>query len=154
LLDLLAPRNQPDPCVPEALPGGNVAYGKPVRASAALPAEPPANAVDESLGTQWGSGSDAPQWIEIDLQEAYRVTEVRLLVAQYPEGPTIHRVYLRRARDWEQAYEFAGETRPGDWLILMPAAPFDDVTAVRVETVSSPSWVAWSEIQVLGEATP
>ena len=153
MLDLLAPVNQPDPCVPAAIPGGNVAYGKPVGASASLPAEPPSNAVDESAGTQWGSGSDAPQWIEVDLQGAYRVTEVRLLVSQYPEGPTVHRVYFRRAGVLERIHDFAGDTHPGDWLIFSSPVPSDDVTAVRVETLSSPSWVAWSEIQVYGETT-
>jgi hypothetical protein len=152
LLDLLAPVHQPDPCEAVTVAGGNIAYGKPVDASASLPAEPPSNAVDESAGTQWGSGGDAPQWLEVDLEGVYRVTEVRLLVAQYPEGPTIHRVYLRRGGNWEPANEFSGETRPGDWLLLAPAVPFDNVTAVRVDTVSSPSWVAWSEIQVYGDA--
>jgi hypothetical protein len=153
LLDLLAPVNQPDPCSPVAIPGGNAAYGKPVLASASLPAEPPSSAVDESAGTQWGSGGDAPQWIEVDLQGAYRVTEIRLLVAQYPEGPTVHRVYFRRAGGLERIHEFAGDTRPGDWLIFSSPVPPDKVTAVRVETLSSTSWVAWSEIQVLGETT-
>ena len=152
LLDLLAPVHQPDPCVAVTIPGGNIAYGKPVRASASLPAEPPESAVDESAGTQWGSGGSAPQWIEVDLQSAYRLTEVRLLVAQYPEGPTVHRVYVRRGGGLEQVHEFAGDTGPGDWLAFTLEAPLDDVTAVRVETLSSPSWVAWSEIQVYGDA--
>jgi hypothetical protein len=76
-----------------------------------------------------------------------------LLVSQYPEGPTVHRVYFRRAGVLERIHDFAGDTHPGDWLIFSSPVPSDDVTAVRVETLSSPSWVAWSEIQVYGETT-
>ena len=150
LLSLFAPVNQPDPCVAVEIPGPNLAYGKPVRASAWLPAEPPQNAVDESAGTQWGSGSHPPQWIEIDLEGTFRVTEVRLLVAQYPDGATVHRVYLRRAGALELAHEFSGDTRAGEWLVFTPTAPLDGVQAVRVQTVSSPSWVAWAEVEVYG----
>ena len=154
LLKMLAPVDQPDPCAPVALPGGNLAYGKPARASAWLPSEPPAFAVDESAGTQWGSGADEPQWIEIDLQGVHRLTGIRLLVAQYPEGLTRHRLSVRRGAGWEQVHEFAGETRAGNWLAFTPTIPLDGVSGVRVDTVLSPSWVAWSEIEVFGEAAP
>jgi len=151
---MLAPVDQPDPCAPVALPGGNLAYGKPARASAWLPSEPPAFAVDESAGTQWGSGADEPQWIEIDLQGVHRLTGIRLLVAQYPEGLTRHRLSVRRGAGWEQVHEFAGETRAGNWLAFTPTIPLDGVSGVRVDTVLSPSWVAWSETEVFGEAAP
>jgi len=51
-------------------------------------------------------------------------------------------------------YEFSGVTQPGEWLVFTPDAPLDGVSGVRVLTVSSPSWVAWSEIEGDGEATP
>lgn len=41
-------------------------------------------------------------------------------------------------------------TADNDWLVFTPTTPIDDVTGVRVETVSSPSWVAWKDIRVLG----
>ncbi len=154
LLDLFAPVNQPDPCVPAEVPGGNLAYGKPVRASAWLPAEPPEGAVDESAGTQWGAGAGAPQWIEVDLGGAYQITEVRLLVAQWPAGATTHRLSVRTAAGLTPVHEFSGETQQGDWLVFTSEPPLEGVQAVRVQTVGSPSWVAWSEVQVYGEAMP
>jgi len=60
--------DQPDPCAPIALPGGNLAHGMLAPASAWLPSEPPGSAFAESASTEWGSGAYEPQWIEIDLQ--------------------------------------------------------------------------------------
>ncbi len=150
LMNLLAPSRQADPCVPAAVPSANLALGKPVRASASLAAEPPEQAVDEDPATQWGAGSHPPQWIEVDLQGAYRVAEIRLLVAQYPAGPTTHRVFVGGpgGQAATLVHTFSGQTRAGDWLVFKPAAPLEAVQTIRIYTLSSPSWVAWSEIQV------
>jgi hypothetical protein len=153
LMELLAPANQPDACAPVEVPGANLAYGKPVQASSALAQEAPELAVDENEGSQWGAGSHPPQWIEVDLEDAYRVTAIRLLVAQYPAGPTTHRILVRAsgAEGGTLVQEFSGETQDGDWLVFSPSPPLEDVRYVRIETVSSPSWVAWREIQITGE---
>ncbi len=153
LMELLAPANQPDPCTALALPSANLAFGRPVAASSALAAEAPALAVDENEASQWGAGSDAPQWLEVDLGSAARVTEIRLLVAQFPEGESVHRLFTRgpEAAEGVLVHEFSGFTRDGDWLVFTPAAPLEGVRFVRVYTASSPSWVSWREVQVLGE---
>ncbi len=153
LMDLLAPTNQPDPCVPVEVLSANLAYGRPVMVSAALPEEPPEFAVDESEGSQWGSGGDAPQWIEVDLEGAYHITEIRLLVAQYPEGNTVHRISVRAEDGGTRAvHDFRQLTRDGDWLVYEPDPPLENVQVIRIDTLISPSWVAWKEIQVLGQA--
>jgi len=41
-------------------------------------------------------------------------------------------------------------TRDATWLTFTPGAPIEDVQIIRIETLESPSWVAWSEIQVIG----
>jgi hypothetical protein len=155
LLNLFAPVNQPDICVPVEIPNDNLAYGKPVTASRSLPEEPPENAVDDNAGTQWGSGGDAVQWIQIDLQGSYRITEIRLTVAQYPAGDTVHRVQVRSSDSdaYQTVYEFSGSTNEGDWLIFTPDTAIENVTQIRIQTIASPSWVAWKEIQVYGELT-
>ena len=153
LLDLFAPANQPDPCTALEISSGNLAYHKPVRASASLPGELPANAVDESETTQWGAGAGPVQWIEVDLGQAYGITEIRLLVAQFPEGETIHRIQVRASSSdaYVDVHEFSGVTSDKDWLSFTPDTPLENVRFIRVQTVSSPSWVAWKEIQVFGE---
>lgn len=154
LLDLLAPKDHPDPCTPIDIPTSNLAYGKPVTASASLPDQKPEMAVDENEDTQWIAGSGPPQWIEIDLQGTFRISEIRLLVAQYPAGSTVHRIQVRSANgSYMTVHEFSGTTNDGDWLIFTPDAPLENVRTVRIETVSSPSWAAWREIRVSGEET-
>jgi hypothetical protein len=153
MLELFAPVNQPDPCIAVEIPNDNLAYGKPVRASRSLANEPPSNAVDDNSATQWGAGESAVQWIEIDLQGAYRISEVRLQVAQYPAGNTIHRLQIRSAGadGFVTLHEFNGYTRDNEWLVFTPDAPLENVAYLRIQTISSPSWVAWKEIQVFGE---
>jgi hypothetical protein len=87
-------------------------------------------------------GGHPPQWIEVDLGGAYRVTEIRLLVSQSPAGATRHRVLVRgpEGGPGTLVHEFSGDTADGDWLEFVPEAALENVRYVRVETVSSPSW--------------
>lgn len=153
LLNLFAPVNQPDPCAAVELPNDNIAYGKPVTTSLRLPGEPPQNAVDDNAGTQWGAGAGPVQWIQVDLLGSYRVAEIRLLVAQYPAGVTVHRVQVRASSGdfYQTIHEFSVNTSDNDWLIFEPESPLENVNQIRIQTVASPSWVAWKEVQVYGE---
>ena len=154
LLKLYAPRNQPDPCTAVDVPRSNLAYGKPVRASRSLPEEPPSRAVDDDPATQWGSGAGPIQWIEIDLEGLYRISEILLLVSQYPAGETVHRLQVRSTdrEAYQTVHEFSGATAEGDWLVFAPEEPVLDVRQIRIQTVQSPSWVAWKEIEVSASA--
>jgi hypothetical protein len=155
LLDLLAPDTHPDPCQEVAISSANLAYQKSVTTSASSPDEPPSNAVDENAESQWGAGRDAPQWIEVDLGQAYDISEIRLLVAQWPAGPTTHRIRGRSAGGgFTELHVFSQLTAGGDWLIFTPDPPVADIQVLRIDTLSSPSWVAWGEIQVYGTAYP
>ena len=155
LMDMLSPANHSDPCEAVDLPNTNLAYQATVRASASLPAEPPANAVDEIGATQWNAGTDAPQWIEIDLGREFRITEIRLLVSQFPAGGTVHRIRGRSADGtFVELHTFEQDTAGSDWLIFAPESPIDGIQILRIDTLSSPSWVAWAEIEVYGEAMP
>ncbi len=153
LLDLFAPVNQPDPCVAVEIPNNNLAYNKPVAASRSLPEEPPEYAVDDNSGTQWGAGADPVQWIQVDLEGVHTITEIRLQVAQYPAESTLHRVQVRASESdaYQTVYEFSGFTGDNDWLVFSPDVPLENVAQIRIQTVASPSWVAWKEIQVYGE---
>lgn len=153
LRDLFAPNAWPYPCIPVEIPTDNLALNASVTASQApLPAEPASNAVDGDNASQWGAGGDAVQWIEIDLGVPRAVQAVRLLVAQYPAGETRHRVYVAGPdRGFSTLTEFAGSTADGDWLEFTLDTPQPGIQFVRVETLHSPSWVAWREIEVIGE---
>ncbi len=150
LLDALAPTAWPDPCTP-VLVDPDLARTGTATASRELPDEPAAAAIDGEPNTQWGSGADAPQWIEVTLAEPATVGLVRLRVAQYPEGRTVHVVEVRGADGaWREVGVLDGETRDGDVLEL-EFAPVPDATAVRVTTRTSPSWVSWRSVEILAD---
>jgi len=142
----LAPLNQPDPCV-ATLEDPNLAAERPVSASRSLPEEPPEAAVDGSTGTQWGSGADAPQWIEVNLG-GVTVGRVRLTVGQWPAGRTVHEVAVRTGGGLTVVHTFDGQTEGGDVLEVTLDEPIFEVEAIRITTRGSPSWVAWHEIEV------
>ena len=142
----LAPALHPDPCAPVVVPNPNLAFQRPATASAALADEPTAFAVDGS-GLQWGSGADAPQWIEIDLGAPVALGSLRLTVAQYPAGATVHEVYGGASSPATTLlHTFAAETAEGDVLTHVFTSP-PTIRYLRVQTTASPSWVAWGEIE-------
>jgi hypothetical protein len=146
LLDALSPAAWPDPCTP-TLVDPNLAIGANVAASAEAPDRPAVYAVDGDPSTTWSSDADAPQWIEVDVGGA-TVTTVRLTVAQYPAGRTVHVVTVTDAGGAREVYRFAGETNDGDVLEATFPTPIPGVRSVRVTTIESPSWVAWREIAI------
>lgn len=148
LLDALSPNARPDPCAPIPVDTDNLAYQAHTTASRSLEDQPPDLAVDENETTQWGAGNEPRQWIQVDLDGAHDVGRIRLLVAQYPAGDTVHRILADQGGGLAEIHRFSGFTTEGDWLTFEPEEPLTDVTTVRIETVSSPSWVAWAEIEI------
>ena len=127
----------------------NLARGRPVRTSLALPTDPAAFAVDGHRTAFWNS-SYAPQWIEIDLGAPQTVSRIALIVAQTQPGATDH-VVLGRAHSfdrWRGLAELNGETHDSELLQATPTRPWRNVRYVRIETRKSPSWVAWKEVAV------
>lgn len=131
----------------------NMALNKTVTSSGAEESFPPANAIDGSLDTRWVVAGDAPGWIEVDLQGAFLVQRIELVVEQTPEGETAHRILGRASKDQEylELHVFEGLTRDGQVLAYTPAEP-TELRFIRVETSRTPSWVAWKEIRVFSPA--
>jgi hypothetical protein len=149
MLDALAPDAQPDLCHPTLAANPNLALGATVRASASA-AGPPADAVDGSGSTSWNSGGGAPQWIEVDLGSPHKLAAIRLQVSMYPNGVTDHRLLVRGpSQRFRLVREFIGPTTDQQWLVYRPATPLQNVQVIRVETVRSPSWVSWFEIEAI-----
>lgn len=149
LLEALSPAEQPEACTP-TLEDPNLASGGTVTASNTLVGEPATNAVDGGPA-QWGSGGDAPQWIEVQLREPSPVGSVELVAAQFPAGRTLHVVEIRRSDgSLVEVHRFDGTTDDGDVLRVDLAEPTADAVAVRITTLVSPSWVSWREVIVLG----
>jgi len=130
----------------------NVALKRSVRVSRLIEGYGGESAVDGDPGTSWSSGDDAPQWIEIDLGEAYDIRQVRLLPSQYPAGATVHRLRGRgpgTGGTFIDLYVFEGETEDSKWLAHTPPEPWSGIQVIRIESAASPSWIAWREIEIL-----
>ncbi len=114
------------------------------------PGNPAAQAFDDDLGSIWSAGSGSPQWVQIDFERDRIVRQIELVVSQFPDGSTAH--HLEGARDGNNCNlallkRFEQVTRDMDILIYQPVVP-DTLRYLRLETVSSPSWVSWYEIRV------
>jgi hypothetical protein len=126
-----------------------LALGAEVRTSAGVGGT---SLVDGLPDTTWSAGAGPVQWIEVDLGQARTVESVRLLVAQDPPGGTSHIVSARgESGDWREIAALTGDTSDGQWLEVPLAEPLEEIRYIGVETVTSPSWVAWREISILGK---
>lgn len=67
-----------------------------------------------------------------------------MVVAQWPEGRTKHAVTI----DGVEVGTLEGETAGGGLLELLFDSPVFGRT-IKITTIVSPSWVAWSEIEIL-----
>jgi hypothetical protein len=159
ILKALSPTSQPDACATTVLPGRNLALGKPVTASGALPDQTPQMAVDGDPNNQWSAGAYPTQWIEIDLGSSFSIGEIRLTVGQWPAGETLHQLWVGTSLDaMQQIYEFSGREYDFDVLSYIPPTALTNIRYVRIVTTESPSWVSWREIEVFaplpGTPTP
>ncbi|MCH7589255.1 MAG: discoidin domain-containing protein [Chloroflexi bacterium] len=151
MMDAMSVDTLPDPCLESLRPPKNQALGKDVIASRWLAEEPPGYAVD-GKPQQWGAGSDAPQWIQIDLGAPQTLTLVRLVVAQWPAGETTHQIWGRGpGQELMLLHVFQGVTEEGQLLEFVPDESLEPIQILRIVTLQSPSWVAWKEIEVFAE---
>ncbi len=66
------------------------------------------------------------------------------------EGDTVHHLYAgATSGDLERVYVFDGFTLDLGELVFTPDEPLKGIAVLRVETVESPSWVSWREIEVI-----
>lgn len=127
----------------------NLALEKPVRVSGQFNDLVGELAVDGELGTIWNSGGGPVQWLEIDLGNEYNLSQIKLMVSQYPSGLTMHLVKAAKAsRKFIVVHQFEGNTQDGDELVFHPESPLTGMRYIRIETLTSPSWVSWREIIV------
>ncbi len=116
-------------------------------ASATTGSSTPAMAVDGNETTSWIAPGFPTQWIELDLGQTRSVGRVRLKVTQTPDGATTHQIKGGTTQGALTTLgTLSGVTQHGQWLEVTFTAA--SVRYVRVETTSSPSWVAWAEVEV------
>lgn len=132
--------------------GTNLAYRKPVRVSREIPDFTGVKAVDGFTNNWWSAGAFAPQWIQIDLEANYVIAEVKLFPSQSPAGKTIHKVFVKGPatnHEYVLLHTFEGVTTDSNWLVFKLPEPLQGIRYIRIETVSSPSWIGWREIEII-----
>ena len=109
----------------------------------------PENAIDSNVTTGWNAGADPFQWIEINLGSRKEISEITALVDQSPAGDTIHNVFFDNvlSHTWN---EFTSKSGLLTWTLPSTIK----AQKIRIETTTSPSWVGWYEISILGSDTP
>lgn len=109
------------------------------------------NAFDGDLETIWNSQNLPAQWISIALDDLYLVEKIELVVAQAPAGPTRHVLWVDNGSGVRTFLRQFADTHTEDGQVL--TTEFDPprpVKEVLVQTLESPSWVAWKEVRILG----
>ncbi len=129
----------------------NVALKKPATASLTYKQDTPNKVNDGDLETAWNAGTYGPQWWEVEVDGA-TVTRIRLVVhygaTRVEESKYEVRVYYQP--DEAVLKEFSKVTKDGDIFTWTLQQAVSDVQKVRVITWSSPSWVAWDEVEIYG----
>jgi len=139
-----------DEWCPASAPRADLPDGIEVSASASRSGQGPERAFD-GVATDdsfWSSGADAPQWYRIDFSQPSTVSAVRLTVFQNPTGETAHDLEALVADEWLPVESFRGFTTTGDVLTWAPEEPIESVSALRITTLSSPSWPEWYDVEV------
>jgi hypothetical protein len=97
----------------------------------------------------YNSGGFAPSSIELVLPGLYTITTVCLEVAQLPDGITHHQLYVGSTSPPTQlASDLYNYTYSGEWINITYSPPLYNVTYLLLETLLSPSWVAWIKFLV------
>lgn len=102
-----------------------------------------------STATYFNTGSGAPGYVEIQLPGLYTVRNICLQVAQLPNGNTLHQIYVGTTTNPSTLVTtLNGYTSSGQWINLTYTPALTNVRFLRINTVSSPSWVAWVKFLV------
>ncbi|KAA3647124.1 MAG: hypothetical protein DWQ07_06405 [Chloroflexi bacterium] len=151
---MFAPTNRPDPCEGRDFDffENNLAANASLRVSSVAADNDPQEAIDGWIHTAWRSGGEPVQWIELDLGAPATIERIRLIVDQFPAGATVHQILGRGpGEDLRVLHEFREGTKINDILEFVPPEPITGIQVVRIMTTSSPSFVSWFEVEVIGE---
>ncbi|MBB6593738.1 discoidin domain-containing protein [Ralstonia solanacearum] len=118
-----------------------------VSASGTYGSNAPGQAIDGNNDTPW-TATSAPQWIEVDLGAVVPLKKMRLLTSQNPAGQTTHVIKGDTVpAPGRELKVLSGNTADKQWLESSWEGAPVNVRYVRIQTMSSPSWVSWHELE-------
>ena len=130
--------------------GRNVAAHATTSASFAYKGNRPEQAVDGNPNTIWTAGDLPRHFIEIYLNQPTTISMLRMLVSQDKAGWTTHWIWGKDSMGkFRLLQEVGSETADMDVIDVIPETPWENITMIRIETIKSPSWVAWREIEII-----
>lgn len=115
----------------------------------------PDKAFDGDFSNMWNAGTWPMAWIEVDLGRPTDITQILMTVEQTPSyTDTVHEIWLSSSTIGADtsgavlAQTLVGTTYTGQTLSVVFPTP-KTAQHVQIRTISSPSWVAWREIQIM-----
>ena len=109
------------------------------------------NAIDGDLETIWNSQNLPAQWIAIALDDLYLAERVELVVAQTPAGPTTHVLWVDNGSGVRTFFRRFADVHTEDGQTLtIEFNPPRPIKEILIQTLQSPSWIAWREVRILG----
>lgn len=109
-------------------------------------------ATDNDTETVWSAQNHPAQWISITLDTVYLVERIQLIVSQAPPGPTTHHIWLDNGSSVRTQFRQLTTLLTMDGqLLTIDINPPRPVKEVLVQTLESPSWVAWREVRIYGQ---
>ncbi len=134
----------------------NLTQEATVTSSHSTPDNPAEKAIDIRLESIWNSGGDAPQWIRLKLNQPHDIWQIRLAIGQDPSGYTVHHLLVKGPAPndkYQLIKKFSGKTKDLQILEFTAKSPLKNIQYIKIETLASPSWVAWREIDVIPWST-
>ena len=108
-------------------------------------------ALDGDPKSYWSSDQHAPQWFSVVLDDLYLVDRIEIVAAQAPAGPTTHELWLESGSGMRTLYKRVTDVHTEDGqTISVDIEPPRIISGVSINTLHSPSWVAWREVRVFG----
>jgi hypothetical protein len=114
----------------------------------------PLNVLDQDPAYIWNSYAMAPGWIRLDLGQPRTVRRLELLPSMAPySGLAEHRIRLGTTEGkLRTASVLYRECRDREWIVHTLEQGIDNKARfVEILTTTSPSWVAWVRIRILGD---
>jgi hypothetical protein len=128
----------------------NIALKKPAKASSVYIDSKPDKVVDGDTATAWNSGNYHPAWWEVDLKGNYDIDSINVKLDQTPEGLTAFQAWVYSDDDSMMVARWNGYTKSGAWLPRGFHQPLLGIQRIRICSESSPSWISFFEVRVIG----
>ncbi len=128
--------------------GGLISTQAVVTASMTKSGSNVSNINDGSFTTSWESGASATQWVMFDFITSKSINKIRFLPAQNPSGRTVHNIYVGDSISSLKLLVTIDQITQKDVWVEAPLLSPINTHYLKVETVESPSWIAWKEIEV------